>query len=110
MAGAIFMLARMAQFAAIFGGGRSRDDDNGNGISMLLVAIIAPIAAMIIQMAISRSREYQADAAGAKMCGNPMSLANALKKLVSGVRHNPVEVNPTTAHMLSSARLAENHY
>lgn len=99
LAGAIFMLARMAQFAAIFGGGSRDRDDNNSGIGMIAIAIIAPIAAMIIQMAISRAREYQADASGAKICGNPLALANALKKLSDGVKRNPVDVNPTTAHM-----------
>jgi heat shock protein HtpX len=99
-AGAIFMLARMAQFAAIFGGGnRDRDGEGGNGLGLLLVAIIAPVAAMIIQMAISRSREYQADASGAKIAGNPLALAGALRKLTLGVKHHPAEVNPTTAHL-----------
>jgi heat shock protein HtpX len=99
VAGAIFMLARMAQFAAIFGGG-SRDSDNrNNGIGLLLIAIIAPIAAMIIQMAISRSREYMADESGGRISGNPLALASALRKLSEGVRRRPTEVNPTTAHM-----------
>jgi len=99
LAGAIFMLARMAQFAAIFGGG-SRDSNNrNNGIGLLVVAIVAPIAAMLIQMAISRSREFQADKSGAELCKKPLALASALEKLYSGIKHNPVEVNPTTAHM-----------
>lgn len=98
MAGAIFMLARMAQFAAIFGGG-GRDRGNGNVLGALAVAIVAPIAAMIIQMAVSRSREYFADETGAKISGKPLALANALRKLQAGVRHNPANVNPTTAHM-----------
>ncbi|MHB9154569.1 MAG: zinc metalloprotease HtpX [Endomicrobiales bacterium] len=98
-AGAIFMLARMAQFAAMFGGGRGDRDDNGNALGMIFIAILAPIAAMIIQMAISRSREYQADATGAKISGNPGALARALQKISSGVRHHPAQVNPTTAHL-----------
>lgn len=98
IAGAIFMLARMAQWAAIFGGS-GRDRENNNGLGLLVIAIIAPIAAMIIQMAISRSREYQADATGARISGNPLALAGALRKLTMGVQRNPVEVNPTTAHM-----------
>ena len=100
-AGAIFMLARMAQFAAIFGGVGGRDrNNNGGGIGMIFVAIVAPIAAMIIQMAISRQREYQADASGAKLSGNPLALASALKKLSAGVKQNPMQnPHPTTAHM-----------
>ena len=99
LAGAIFMLARMAQFAAIFGGG-SRDSNNrNNGIGLLVVAIVAPIAAMLIQMAISRSREFEADRAGAELCKNPIALAIALEKLSSGIKRNPVDINPTTAHM-----------
>jgi heat shock protein HtpX len=101
VAGAIFMLARMAQWGAMFGGfgGRERDERGGGGIGLLVVAIIAPIAAMIIQMAISRSREYQADATGAQISGKPMALANALRKLANGVSRHPAQVSPTTAHM-----------
>jgi heat shock protein HtpX len=101
LAGAIFMLARMAQFAAIFGGGGNRggDRNNNNGIGILVVAIVAPIAAMLIQMAISRSREFQADKSGAELCKKPLALASALQKLSAGIQRNPVQVNPTTAHM-----------
>ena len=98
MAGAIFMLARIAQFSAIFGGGNSRDRNN-NGLGLIVVAIVAPIAAMLVQMAISRSREFQADKSGAELCKKPLALASALQKLSSGIQHNPVQVNPTTAHM-----------
>jgi heat shock protein HtpX len=98
IAGAIFMLARMAQWAAIFGGG-SRDGEKNNGIGLIVIAIIAPIAAMIIQMAISRSREYEADATGARISGAPLALAGALRKLATGVQRHPMQVNPTTAHM-----------
>ena len=80
IAGAIFMLARMAQMAAIFGGGRDRSR-RGGGFEMLIIAILAPIAAMIIQMAISRSREYAADRTGAYLSKNPLALASALRKL-----------------------------
>ena len=101
VAGAISMLATMAQFAMIFGGfGGDRRDDRGGGIiGMLAVMILAPIAAMLIQMAISRSREYQADATGAKICGNPLWLASALKKLDVASRRIPLDANPATAHM-----------
>jgi heat shock protein HtpX len=100
IAGAISMLANMAQWAMIFGGGR-RDDEEGSGgmIGMLATIIIAPIAAMLIQMAISRSREYQADATGARICGNPLWLANALRKLHAGTQRIPMHANPATAHM-----------
>jgi heat shock protein HtpX len=99
-AGAITYMAHMAQFAAMFGGGRSNDDDEGGGIfGMILMAILAPIAAMLVQMAISRSREYGADAGGASICGNPLSLANALRKLEMGNQQVPMETNAATAHM-----------
>ncbi|MCB4792762.1 MAG: zinc metalloprotease HtpX [Elusimicrobia bacterium] len=100
VAGAIFMLARMAQFAAMFGGSRDNDNRNGGALGAIVIAIIAPLAAMVIQMAISRSREYEADASGAKLCGKPLALASALKKLVDNVKHSRAEIgSPTTAHM-----------
>ncbi len=101
IAGAIFMLARMAQWGAMFGGGSNRDgnNNNNNAIGLLAIAILAPIAAMIIQLAISRSREYLADSTGAEISGNPLALAGALRKLVSSAQRRPVEANPTTAHM-----------
>ena len=101
VAGAISMIANMAQWAMIFGGGRSDRDREGGGslIPTLAVMIIAPFAAMFIQMAISRSREYEADASGAKLCGNPIWLANALKKLHAGAQAIPMDANPATAHM-----------
>lgn len=100
IAGAISMLAHMAQWAMIFGGGR-RDDDEGAGgmIGGILMIILAPIAAALIQMAISRSREYEADATGARICGNPLALASALKKLQAGTQRIPMDANPATAHM-----------
>jgi heat shock protein HtpX len=102
IAGAISMLAHMAQWAMIFGGyGGRRDDDEGAGgvIGGILMIILAPIAALLIQMAISRSREYEADATGARICGNPLWLANALKKLEAGSQRVPLNANPATAHM-----------
>jgi heat shock protein HtpX len=101
IAGAISQLAHMAQWAMIFGGmGRERDEENHGGLlGGLAMMIIGPIAAMLIQMAISRSREYQADATGARICGRPLSLANALMKLESGNRRLPMEVNPAQAQM-----------
>ena len=99
-AGAITYMAHMAQFAAMFGGGRSSDDDDGGGIiGMILMAILAPIAAMLVQMAISRSREFGADAGGAGISGSPLSLANALQKLELGNQQIPMEANGATAHM-----------
>ena len=99
-AGAVTYLANMAQFAAMFGGSRNSDDEGGGGIfGAILMAILAPIAAMLIQMAISRSREYGADAGGASISGSPLSLANALQKLETGNQQIPMEANAATAHM-----------
>src|SRR5438128_7701886 len=102
IAGAISLLANMAQWAMIFGGfGGRRDEDEGTGglIAGIAMIIIAPIAAGLIQMAISRSREYEADATGARICGNPLWLANALRKLDAGSQRVPLDANPATAHM-----------
>jgi heat shock protein HtpX len=100
IAGAISMIANIAQWGLIFGGyGGRRDDDRGGGIGAILMIILAPIAALLIQMAISRSREYQADASGARLCGNPRSLASALRKLQMGTMRAPMDANPATAHM-----------
>jgi len=100
LAGAISMLAQMGQFAMIFGGGRSSDDDRGGSpIVGLIMIIVAPIAALLIQMAISRSREYVADADGARIAGNPHYLSQALQKLQRGVEQIPMQANPSTAHM-----------
>ena len=100
IAGAISMLGNMLQWAAIFGS-RSDDDEGGGGVlGGLAMAIIAPIAAMLIQMAVSRSREYLADEGGARMCGRPLALASALRKLDSGSRMLPMqEARPATAHL-----------
>ena len=100
IAGAISMLANMAQWAMIFGGGRSSNDrEGGNPIAGLVMMIVAPIAAMMIQMAISRSREFAADEGGAEISGNPLSLANALRKLELKTEQIPMDANPATAHM-----------
>ncbi len=100
IAGAITYLAYMARWAAIFGSFGGDDDDRGsNMIVALLISIIAPIAAMIIQLAISRSREYLADATGAKISRDPIALASALKKLAYGTQKLPLEANPATAHL-----------
>ena len=101
LAGAIVMLAHMAQWAAMFGGA-GRDDDEGGGsniVGLILMAVLAPIAATLIQMAISRSREYLADAGGAKISGKPYGLAGALEKLSRASQTMPMEANPSTAHM-----------
>ena len=102
MAGAISMIANVAQFAAIFGNSNSNDEEGSNPIAILATAIIAPIAASIIQMAVSRSREYDADAEGGNICGNPLYLANALEKIEAHVRSGREEIpnaTPATAHM-----------
>lgn len=98
LAGAITMIANMAQWAALFGG-REREEREGGGISDFLMIILAPIASFLIQMAISRSREFMADEGGAKLSGNPMFLARALAKLERGVAEEPMNANPSTAHM-----------
>lgn len=99
LAGAISYLAWMAQWAMIFGGGRDRDDDRGGGniVGLLVMMIVAPLAATIIQMAVSRSREYGADAGGAKVTGDPLALASALRKLQMASERVPLEVNQATA-------------
>ena len=101
MAGAISMLASMARWGAIFGGGRSDDEEGGGGsnfLFVLLFTMVASVAAMLIQMAISRSREYLADEGGAHL-SHPLSLAKALGKLDMAAQRNPMEANPSTAHM-----------
>jgi heat shock protein HtpX len=100
IAAAIMMVARMAQFAAIFGGGSSRDDREGsNPLALLLTIIVAPLAAMLIQAAISRSREYAADTGGAQIAGSPYGLVDALKKIDYAAKRIPLDANPATAHM-----------
>lgn len=100
LAGAIVMLAHMAQWAAMFGGAGSDDDEGGSNIvGLILMAVLAPIAATLIQMAISRSREYLADAGGAKISGKPYGLAGALEKLSRASQAIPMNANPSTAHM-----------
>jgi heat shock protein HtpX len=101
IAAAIMMLARMAQFAAFFGGaGRSDDDREGaNPISLLATIILAPIAAMLVQAAISRSREFAADAGAVRIVGSPYGLVDALKKIEAVSKRVPLDANPATAHM-----------
>jgi heat shock protein HtpX len=100
MAGAIMMLANFARFAAIFGG-ISRDEGEGGGgiLGLIAMSVIAPVAAMLIQMAVSRSREYMADATSAKTTGDPEGLANALEKLGAYNKKMPMKAQPATAHM-----------
>jgi heat shock protein HtpX len=100
LAGAISYLAQMAQWAMIFGGNRDRDEEGGSGniFGLIVMMIVAPIAAMLIQMAVSRSREYGADEGGAKITGDPLALASALKKLHMGAQNIPLEANNATAN------------
>ena len=97
IAGAIMMLAYLARWSAIFTGGRSRD--GGNIFGLLAMAILAPLASMAVQMAISRTREYKADATGAEMVGHPQGLASALRKLEAGSRRVPMQASAATSHM-----------
>jgi len=98
LAGAITMIANWARFAAFFGGGSSDDEGGGNIFTVIIFSIIAAFAALLIQLAISRSREYLADDGGARLSGNPLFLADALKKLQAGVARSPMEAaNPSTA-------------
>ena len=98
MAGAIAMLGSMVRWGAIFGG-FSRDDDNGGALGLIVMAIIAPIAAMILQLAISRQNEYVADATGARIAGNANGLASALRKLDAYAHRIPMQVNPAAAQL-----------
>jgi heat shock protein HtpX len=104
LAGAISYMAQMAQWAMFFGGHRDRDDEGGgNIVGLIVMMIVAPLAAMLIQMAVSRSREYGADAGGAQVTGDPLALASALKKLHMGAQAIPLQASPAaanaTAHM-----------
>jgi heat shock protein HtpX len=102
MAAAIMMVARMAHFAALFGGygGRGEDRDRGNNpIALLATIILAPLAALVIQMWISRTREFAADAGGASIAGTPYGLADALRKIDAISKRVPLDANPATAHM-----------
>ncbi|MCY3845972.1 MAG: zinc metalloprotease HtpX, partial [Acidobacteria bacterium] len=99
VAATIMMVARMAQFAAIFGGFGGRDDRDGGPLALLATIIVGPLAAMLIQAAISRSREFAADRGAAKIVGSPYGLADALRKIDAGSRRRPLDANPATAHM-----------
>lgn len=98
LAGAISYLAYMAQWAAIFGGSRDREEGGNSIFGLLFMMIVAPLAAMLIQMAVSRSREYMADASGAKVTGDPLALASALRKLHMGAQNIPLQVSDATAN------------
>ncbi|HSP97977.1 MAG TPA: zinc metalloprotease HtpX, partial [Candidatus Dormibacteraeota bacterium] len=100
LGGAISMIANIAQWGLIFGGGRSSDDRDGNPLAALVGIIVAPIAAMLIQMAISRSREFGADEQGARLSGNPLALASALRKIEGYAKQAPMQHGgPATAHL-----------
>jgi heat shock protein HtpX len=107
LAGAITMIASMGRWAMLFGGfgGRDREDRGGGGIAGLFMLIVAPIAASLIQLAVSRAREYQADASGAHFTGNPYALASALQKLDAYSRRVPMQASPSTAHLFIIAPL-----
>ena len=112
IAGVITTIAHIAQWAAIFGGGRSNSrDDNGGALGLLFTIIVAPFAAMMIQLAISRSREYDADKSGGEICGDPLALASALEKLdYASSRMRPVPgVSTSNAHMCIVNPLANAH-
>jgi len=98
MAGAITMMARMVGYAAMFRGGRSREG-GGGALGALAMMIVAPLAAMVIQMSVSRTREYKADATGARIVGHPHGLMSALQKLEHASQRVPMQASPTTAHM-----------
>jgi heat shock protein HtpX len=107
LAGAVMLLADMARFSAFFGAGRRQEEGGGGGmLGAILVSILAPLAAMLIQMAISRSREYLADSTGAAIAGGPGGLAGALEKLGRAVPRLPLEASPATAHIYTVSPLA----
>ncbi|MEW6266128.1 MAG: zinc metalloprotease HtpX [Thermodesulfobacteriota bacterium] len=107
MAGAVMILAEMARWAAIFGGGRNDEEDGGGGaIGLIFMAVLAPLAALLIQMAVSRSREYLADATGAGFLGRPEPLASALGKLGRASAQLPLNASPATAHMFTVSPLS----
>jgi heat shock protein HtpX len=107
LAGAITWIASMGRWAMIFGGfGGSRNNRNGGGLAALLMIIVAPIAAILIRMGISRQREFAADAAGARMVGHPYGLASALEKLGAYNKRIPMDVSPTTASLFIVAPLS----
>lgn len=106
MAGAISSLAWMAKWGAIFGGVGRSDDDNGGIIGLLVMAIVAPLVALLIQMAISRSREYHADQYAAELTGDPRGLGEALKRIHQGVEALPMKAGPATAHLFIASPIS----
>jgi heat shock protein HtpX len=99
LAGAITYIAHMAQWAALFGGGRQDDEDAPSPIAMMIMAMVAPIAALLVQMAVSRSREFHADETGARLAGRTWGLSKALEKLEMAKHQVPMQANPATAHL-----------
>jgi heat shock protein HtpX len=100
MAGAVMILANMARWAALFGGGGNNDGERSGVVGMIVLSILAPLAALMVQMAVSRSREYHADATGARISGNPSGLASALEKLGAYSKRLPMKkADPSSAHM-----------
>ncbi|EPR43103.1 protease htpX [Desulfovibrio sp. X2] len=99
LASVIMVLASIARWSAIFGGFSGRDDEGGNPLALIAMALFAPLAATLIQMAISRSREFLADATGARISGTPLALASALGKLEASSRRVPLQANPSTENM-----------
>lgn len=99
MSGALMLLARIFAWSTIFVGGSGDRDRDGGGLGALLMIVLAPIAATVVQLAISRSREYQADASAARLTGNPLGLARALGRLQQGVEYRPMDAEPATAHL-----------
>jgi heat shock protein HtpX len=99
IAAAIMMVARMAMYAGMFGGGRDDREGGSNPIALIAMIFLAPLAAGLIQAAISRSREFAADAGGASIAGTPYGLADALRKIDAASKRVPMDANPATAHM-----------
>jgi len=106
LAGAITWIAEMGRWAMIFGGGARDDEDRGGGIAALLMLILAPLAALLIQLGISRQREYAADASGARMVGHPYGLMKALEKLGAYNKKIPMDVSPATSSLFIVAPLS----
>jgi heat shock protein HtpX len=99
LAGVIMILADMARWAVFFGGARDDDDRGGGALGLMVMAVLAPIAALLIQMAISRTREFLADATAARLTRKPLALASALERLQAAAEHMPLDANPATSHL-----------